>query len=102
MGCPKEFSLKGGMGAALLRQPDKAKEILSTLTKNIKIPITCKIRVLPNIDDTVNLVQELVSTGISAIAVHGRTKDERPQHQNRNETIKNIAKSISIPVIAKY
>lgn len=102
MGCPKEFSLKGGMGAALLRHPAKAKAILTTLIQNVKIPITCKIRVLPDIDETVNLVAELVSTGISAIAVHGRTKDERPQHQNRNETIKKIAKSVSIPVIAKY
>ncbi|XP_018326859.1 tRNA-dihydrouridine(20) synthase [NAD(P)+]-like isoform X3 [Agrilus planipennis] len=29
MGCPKEFSLKGGMGAALLSKPCKAKLILS-------------------------------------------------------------------------
>ena len=28
MGCPKEFSVKGGMGAALLKEPDKAKEVL--------------------------------------------------------------------------
>ena len=42
----------------------------------------------------------LVSSGISAIAVHGRTIDERPQHPNRNETISKIAKHLSIPVIA--
>lgn len=100
MGCPKEFSLKGGMGAALLRQPEKAKTILSTLVQNVKVPITCKIRVLSSVDDTVNLVKELVSTGISAIAVHGRTKDERPQHPNRNDTIRKIAESVHIPVIA--
>ena len=28
MGCPKEFSVKGGMGAALLKEPAKAKEVL--------------------------------------------------------------------------
>lgn len=44
MGCPKEFSLKGGMGAALLSDPDRAKCILKTLVDNVKIPITCKIR----------------------------------------------------------
>lgn len=44
MGCPKEFSLKGGMGAALLSDPERAKTILNTLIRNIKIPITCKIR----------------------------------------------------------
>lgn len=102
MGCPKEFSLKGGMGTALLSNPDKAKTILKTLVDNIKIPITCKIRVLENLDDTLNLVQNLASTGISAIAVHGRTKSERPQHPNRNETIKKIAGTVQIPVIAKY
>nr|XP_023021352.1 tRNA-dihydrouridine(20) synthase [NAD(P)+]-like [Leptinotarsa decemlineata] len=100
MGCPKEFSLKGGMGAALLTQPEKAKSILSTLVQNINIPVTCKIRVFESIDDTLNLVKDLASTGISAIAVHGRTRVERPQHPNRCETIKKIAESLDIPVIA--
>lgn len=44
MGCPKEFSLKGGMGAALLTEPERAKSILNTLVQNLKIPVTCKIR----------------------------------------------------------
>lgn len=44
MGCPKGFSLKGGMGAALLADPERAKAILSTLVQNVQIPITCKIR----------------------------------------------------------
>lgn len=97
----KRILLKGGMGAALLTQVDKAKSILSTLIQNVKVPITCKIRVFEDIDSTVNLVKELVSTGISAIAVHGRTKAERPQHPNRCATIKRIAESVNIPVIAK-
>lgn len=101
MGCPKEFSLKGGMGAALLANPEKAKGILSTLVQNIKVPITCKIRVFNNIEDTLDLVQQLESTGIAAIAVHGRTRTERRQHPNRNDTIKKIAESVKIPVIAK-
>ncbi|KAG5888294.1 hypothetical protein JTB14_006680 [Gonioctena quinquepunctata] len=100
MGCPKEFSLKGGMGAALLTQPEKAKSILSTLIQNINIPVTCKIRVFESIDDTLNLVEDLASTGLSAIAVHGRTKVERHQHPNRNETIRKIVETLDIPVIA--
>lgn len=102
MGCPKEFSLKGGMGAALLSHPDKAKSILSSLVQNTKIPITCKIRVFENEEETIKLVKDLASTGISAIAVHGRTKNERPQHPNRNTMIKKIAENLTIPVIAKY
>lgn len=102
MGCPKEFSLKGGMGAALLTQREKAKSILSTLVQNTRVPISCKIRVFESVEDTLDLVKDLVSTGISAIAIHGRTKNERPQHSNRNVTISEIAKNVSIPVIAKY
>ncbi|XP_042897398.1 tRNA-dihydrouridine(20) synthase [NAD(P)+]-like isoform X2 [Parasteatoda tepidariorum] len=100
MGCPKEFSIKGGMGAALLTKPDKVKAILSTLTEGLSCPVTCKIRILPELDKTLDLVKLIEQTGVSAIAVHGRIMGERPQHKNRNYVIKAIAETISIPVIA--
>ena len=101
MGCPKEFSIKGGMGAALMADTEKAKLILSTLVKNLSIPVTCKVRVLETIEESIKLCQTLAETGIAAIGIHGRTRDERPKHPNRNETIKAIAEVLSIPVIAK-
>ena len=79
MGCPKDFSLKGGMGAALLTQPDKVRSILTTLVAGLSIPVTCKIRLLPDIEDTVALVKLIESTGVAAIGIHGRTKCERPR-----------------------
>ncbi|XP_003700598.1 dihydrouridine synthase 2 [Megachile rotundata] len=100
MGCPKLFSLVGKMGAALLQEPETATNILKTLVDNLSIPVTCKIRVLPDLNDTLELCELLASTGISAIAVHGRTVEERPQHANRNEVLREISKKLSIPVIA--
>ncbi|KAK9510255.1 hypothetical protein O3M35_005078 [Rhynocoris fuscipes] len=100
MGCPKEFSIKGGMGAALLSQPEKATAILTKLVNGIKRPISCKIRLLEDECETIALCKRLADCGISAIAIHGRTKSERPQHKNRNSTIKNIANALDIPVIA--
>lgn len=44
MGCPKPYSTDFGMGSALLFKPDRAKDILRNLVKNISLPITCKIR----------------------------------------------------------
>lgn len=102
MGCPKEFSIKGGMGVALLAQPDKACHILKTLVTNLSIPVSCKIRILETGEDTLRLVEKLVSTEIKAIAIHGRTRDERPQHAVHTDIIKYVAERISIPVIAKY
>lgn len=102
MGCPKEFSIKGGMGAALLYQPEKAEKILTNVISGVKCPVTCKIRVLEDLDETLKLCKRLESCGIAAIAVHGRTKFERQQHPNRIEFLQRISESLSIPVIAKY
>ncbi|XP_059617344.1 tRNA-dihydrouridine(20) synthase [NAD(P)+]-like [Phlebotomus argentipes] len=100
MGCPKEFSIKGGMGAALLSDPERAKSILRTLIDNVRVPVTCKIRIFPKLEDTVKLVKEFEALGIAAIAIHGRTRDERPQHPVHPDVIRAVAKEISIPVIA--
>ncbi|XP_045511221.1 tRNA-dihydrouridine(20) synthase [NAD(P)+]-like isoform X1 [Colias croceus] len=100
MGCPKEFSIKGGMGVALLEQPDKAYNILNKLVNNLSIPVTCKIRILETPEDTLKLVEKLASSGIKAIAIHGRTKHERPQHAVHTDIIKYVAERLSIPVIA--
>jgi len=100
MGCPKEFSIKGGMGAALLKKPEKIKEILCLLVENLSIPVTCKIRLLSTVEETVKLCKMIESCGVAAIGVHGRTKDDRPRHPNNNEAIRTISKEISIPIIA--
>lgn len=100
MGCPKEYSTKGGMGSALLSDPDKIEAILSTLVKGISKPVTCKIRILPTLEDTVNLVKRIERTGVAAIAVHGRMREERPRHPVHCDYIQAVAQSVSIPVIA--
>ncbi|GFR72824.1 tRNA-dihydrouridine(20) synthase [NAD(P)+]-like [Elysia marginata] len=100
MGCPKEFSIKGGMGAALLTQPDQVKQILTALVTELRVPVTCKIRVLPDLQDTIELAKLIESTGVSALAVHGRTKTERSRDNNRDSYIKAIAEALTIPVIA--
>lgn len=100
MGCPKQFSLLGGMGAALLSTPDIACNILTTLVKNLNIPVTCKVRVLASESDTIELCKKLEACGIAAIGVHGRTKAERPRHRNREEMIRTLTQHLRIPVIA--
>ena len=102
MGCPKDFSLKGGMGAALLTQPEKVKEILTSLVENLSIPVTCKVRLLPNLEDTLELCKMIESCGVAALAVHGRTKEERSRQANNDSAIRAIAETLKIPVIAKW
>ena len=93
MGCPKSFSLKGGMGAALLTQPEKIVSILTSLVASVNIPVTCKIRILPNLEDTLALVKVIESTGVAAFAVHGRTKEERPNNEVHVDIIQKVVEA---------
>ncbi|CAF2033922.1 unnamed protein product [Rotaria magnacalcarata] len=90
MGCPKKFSIQGGMGSALLNHPDKVKQILETLVNNLSIPVSCKIRCLPSLEATLSLVRTIATTGVHAITIHGRTRDERNNDECRETFIQSI------------
>uniref|UniRef100_A0A8C9W4R5 Dihydrouridine synthase 2 n=1 Tax=Scleropages formosus TaxID=113540 RepID=A0A8C9W4R5_SCLFO len=95
MGCPKEYSTKGGMGAALLSDPDKI-EAVSTFGSH-------RGRASPEhlqMEETVQLAKRIEKTGVAAIGVHGRTKEERPQHPVHCDVIKAVVEAVSIPVLA--
>lgn len=52
--------------------------------------------------ETLTLVKLIESTGVAALAVHGRIKEERPRNPVHIDAIKEIANALTIPVIAKY
>lgn len=100
MGCPKDYSVKGGMGAALLTQPENAYKILVALVQGINKPVTCKIRILPTVEETITFAKLMESTGIVALGVHGREKHERSREPVHIDVIRKVAEAVSIPVIA--
>ncbi|KAJ8441043.1 hypothetical protein Cgig2_020334 [Carnegiea gigantea] len=100
MGCPKSFSISGGMGAALLSKPETIHDILTTLKRNLDIPVTCKIRLLKTCPDTVELAKRIEKTGVSALAVHGRRVPDRPRDPAKWNEIADVVAALSIPVIA--
>ena len=53
--------------------------------------MTCKIRILPDMTQTLSLVRTIVGTGVEALAVHGRTKDERPNHDVHVDAIQVVS-----------
>ncbi|KAK0748195.1 hypothetical protein B0T21DRAFT_389124 [Apiosordaria backusii] len=84
-GCPKPFSTSGGMGAALLKTPDKLVAILENLTRHIipefQIGVSVKIRLLETPTQTEALVRRLVKTGITGLTIHCRTTPMRPRER---------------------
>ncbi|KAG9061789.1 hypothetical protein KI688_006940 [Linnemannia hyalina] len=99
-GCPKRFSIHGGMGAALMEEPEKLCGILKNLVDNCGLPVTCKIRIFPDRERTLKLVKMIEATGIRALAVHCRYRDERPREPGHWDRFKEIVDAVSIPVIA--
>ncbi|KAH8925520.1 FMN-linked oxidoreductase [Atractiella rhizophila] len=91
-GCPKSFSVKGGMGAALLSTPDLLCNILEKLTRNLPthLTVSAKIRLLESSTETLALVSKILATGINCLTVHCRTKDMRPRHKALTERLKEV------------
>ncbi|CAH8384267.1 unnamed protein product [Eruca vesicaria subsp. sativa] len=100
MGCPKAFSIQGGMGAALLSKPELIHDILATLKRNLDVPVTCKIRLLNSPADTVELARRIEKLGVPALAVHGRKVADRPRDPAKWDEIADVVAALSIPVIA--
>ena len=100
MGCPMAFSTSSGMGAALLRTPDLACDILKTLRRNLSVPITCKIRLLPSAAETVELARRLEACGVAAVAVHCREVHHRSYEPALWSELLPVVDALSVPVVA--
>lgn len=96
-GCPKPFSTMGGMGAALLRTPDKLVSILEALVKEVgepyQIGISVKIRLLETPELTESLVSRLVQTGIHGLTIHCRTTPMRPRERAIRDQLRMIVET---------
>lgn len=73
-GCPEANIVKQGYGAALLRQSKKMFEIVSALKQNSSLPVTAKIRLGFEKNESKKIVEQLNKAGADAVFVHGRTK----------------------------
>ena len=72
----QKIARNGNYGAFLLDHPDLMLRLISKLHHNLSIPVTAKMRLLPTgIDRTIELALSMERAGISALAVHGRTRD---------------------------
>ena len=103
MGCPVKFSVQGGMGSALLTQPEKVRDILTTLRRNLpaSLAVTCKIRLLEAPHETLQLAKIIESCGVAALAVHARRKQDRPRFWAQWDQFRLLRESMpaSLPLI---
>ena len=102
MGCPvPKVAQKAQAGSALLKNPEKIKEIVSAVVSAVDVPVTVKIRSGWD-EKSINAVEVakiIESAGASAITIHPRTRSQGYSGHSNWNIIKQVKEAVSIPVI---
>ena len=102
MGCPVlKVALRAQAGSSLLKDPNKVYDIVSNVVKNVKTPVTVKIRSGWD-SKSINAVlvaKQIEKAGASAITVHPRTRAQGYSGLSDWNIIKEVKENVKIPVI---
>lgn len=100
-GCPVKKVVCDGSGSAWLKEPQKMGELLSEIKSSIRIPLTIKVRT--GWDEKSRNVKEVVEvasqSGVSWVAIHGRTRAQGYSGLADWELIREVAISSPVPII---
>ena len=102
MGCPvPKVAVRAQAGSALLKKPDKIREIVSAVVKSVSVPVTVKIRSGwdNNHINAVEVAKICEEAGASAICVHPRTRSQGYSGKADWNIIKEVKDAVNIPVI---
>lgn len=102
LGCPQGIARKGHYGAFLMEEWGLIEEIISTAVQRLTVPVWCKIRIYEDVEKTVRYGQMLEKAGVSVIAVHGRTREQKGKNAPVADMgmIRRVRESVGVPVIA--
>lgn len=101
MGCPVRKIVSNGEGSAIMKNPALAGEIAKEVVRSVNVPVTVKIRAGwdENSKNAVEVAKRLEDAGVSAICVHGRTREQFYTPGIDTDIIARVKNTVKIPVI---
>jgi tRNA-dihydrouridine synthase B len=99
MGCPVKKIVGKSCGSKLMQDPERAAEIIRQLVTAVPIPVSAKMRLGYDRVNVLEVALALQEAGVSVIAVHGRTAEQKYTGEAKWEYIKDVAEQLTIPVI---
>ena len=102
MGCPvPKVAVRSGAGSALMKDPDRVREMVTKVVNSVSCPVTVKIRSGWDNDsiNAVEIAKICEECGAKAIAVHARTRSQGYTGKADWNIIKEVKESVNIPVI---
>ena len=101
MGCPVHKIVSNGEGSALMKDPQRAFEIMKAVKEASPIPVTVKIRAGFDADHICapHYAELAEKAGLAAVCVHGRTREQMYRPPVDLQVIKDCVSAVSVPVI---
>ena len=101
MGCPVKKVIKKGCGAALMRDPAYLETFLSTIKKDIRLPLTVKMRTGWNENELTihECVEAAYQSGCEWVAIHGRTRAQGYEGKADWDLIAEVKQRAKLPII---
>ncbi|KAJ9528481.1 hypothetical protein QJQ45_020542 [Haematococcus lacustris] len=106
-GCPQRIAngrsrRRGNYGSFLMDDLPLVEKLVTRLAQASKVPVSCKIRVFPKLEDTLAYARMVERSGCYLLAVHGRTREQKDNSRTRADwdQIRAVKQALSIPVLA--
>ncbi|KAJ1302966.1 hypothetical protein OPQ81_003258 [Rhizoctonia solani] len=101
-GCPQDIAKKGYYGSFLQDDWDLVFKLINILHTNLKVPVTAKFRIFPDVNKTVEYAKMMERAGAQLVTCHGRTREQRGTNTGLADwtQIAAVKQALKIPVFA--